>query len=167
MLKDKTKGFPDGSVKDCVRYDGPLKDWIAAEEDFLASVQRDFQLYGFDHESMFVPAIFPMIGAVQTKFIHGPDFFGPSIFVEYDNPEGTEYSHHSGWRLLKDADRPGGIVILSVSNPNTRGIDILIEGEPGEEWIQEVIKTYYTARRTAAVVQSRVRASAQSGCALR
>jgi hypothetical protein len=168
MLKNKARGFPPGSVKECERYDGRLKYWIASEEEYLAGIDRDFQLYGFDHSSMLVPAIFPMVGEVQSKGIHHPDFFGPGIFVEYDDPpEGEDYSHHSGWRLLKDADEPHGIVMLSVVNPNLCGVEILVEGEPGEEWVEEVIKTYYAARRTAAVMQSRVRAVAQrSGCAL-
>lgn len=166
MLKDMTREYPPGSVKDCVRYTGPLKGWIAAEEKYLAGIQQDFRLYGFDHESMIGAAIFPMIGAVQPKYIHGGDFFGPGIFVEYDEPNDKltdeKASHHSGWRLLKDADGPNGIVLLSVLNPNTGGVEILIEGDPGDEWIEEVLKAYYTARRTAAVTQSRIRAVSRS-----
>ncbi len=114
MLKNRSKGFPPGSVKDCARYDGPLQDWVGNEEEYLQQIARDFGLYGFDHESMLVPAIFPMVDLVQRNWIHGQDFFSGGIFVEYDEPRefltDEKASHHSGWRLLKDADKPGGIV---------------------------------------------------------
>jgi hypothetical protein len=156
--RSKVQRFPEGSVKDAVRYDGPLADWITLEEAWLASVLRDFQLNGFSHDAMLVPAIFPMVDLVQHKNIHGADFFGPSIFVDYDEePEndfpGSGSSHHSGWRLLVDRNKAGGIVLLAQSNPHN-AIEILIEGKPPEEWVEAVIKTYYTARRAATVIQA-------------
>lgn len=168
MVRQRCRQYPEGSVKDCTRYRGPLEAWIAAEERFLEDAQRNFRLYGFDHESMFVSAIFPMIAAVQRS--NEGDFFGDGLFVKYEErgpeqsfPFDGESSHHSGWRLLRAPKRAQGIVLLSRSNPNTCGIEILIEGDPPAEWVEEVIKTYYTARRTAVVVQAHYRAQLPPG----
>lgn len=151
--------YPEGSVKDCRPYDGDLKEWIAAEEAWLNEQTRNFGLYGFNHETMLDTAAFPMVAAVQGKYIHGADFFGDSIFVDYGesrDPENPDQgSHHSGWRLLREVNRAEGLVFLSRSNPNTCGIEILVEGEPPSEWVEEVIRAYYTARRVAMVAQSR------------
>lgn len=158
----QTKGdYPPGSVKDCVRLSGPLADWAAAEEAWLKEQSENFGIYGFDHVTMIVPAIFSMIGAVQRNWISGPDFFSDGLFVFYDEPRKPDNpgqgSHHSGWRLLREADQPEGIVLLSRSNPGCSGIEILVEGDPPKEWVEEVIRAYYTARRTAMVAQSNFR----------
>lgn len=168
MLQDKTDEFPPGSVKDAKRYNGSLKDWIQDEEKWLHENQKNFRLYGFDHETMLISGIFPMVGVVQGNYIHGPDFFSSGLFVNYDeNSQDSKSrqgrSHHSGWRLLKDAGEPHGIVLLSVSNPNTGGVEILVEGKPPKEWVEDVIKTYYTARRTAMVAQAHFRATGARG----
>lgn len=162
MLKEHTS-WPDGKVDDAKPYDGRLKDFIEGEERWLRQVAVDFHLGGFDHDTMLVPAIFPMVAAVQAKYIHSADFFGPGIFVQYrkpDDADGDWMSHHSGYRLFLERSTPNSVVILTASNPHVAAsVDILVEGNPPDEWVESVIRTYYTARRTTVVAQSRWRST--------
>ena len=165
MLKQVIQ-WPEGSVNDAKPYEGSLKDFIEGEEQWLAQALVDFHLGGFDHDSMLVPGTFPMVAAVQTKYIHGADFFGPGIFVQYgekpeDEDEGTGWmSHHSGWRLFFERNTPQSVVLLARGGPYS-SVEFFVEGEPPEEWVESVIRAYYTARRAVAVAQSRWRATSR------